>query len=724
MSVPHTIRKTLTWLIICCLVFSGSAKAQPAKLQVEFSASGIVLQLGGGQNAAPQKIVLSNTLGQCHEIGAAKKQRINRREYRIEKTLEQLHDQSRYSMVERFTQTTYGLHVTLELTALEHDGGTSIITSLQIPQDKGAARIWTAWSAPPEAIGKAQSNDEWTDPLQPASIANATYYYGAPPFESNHTGESFIPFQNDLFCLPMITAFPAKAKSGITLALSPRDQLIDLVLHLQENGSIQMERRYNRISTARALTLSYDIVLHEPRWQGGIAWMTTHYPDFFKPVNPLANAMAGTAAYAAYAKESLDFDTARMKKMAFSVNWQASFDFPYMGLFLPPLQGDEKWKRYGGGEISVNEMNRYAQAYRNKGCYVLNYFNVTEFGAAIQFPPKKEPATPGQPVWLDPTRYLYASFPDAILPRTTKSITDRTLQASGLAVPYFTWGDGIAMDCGDSSYRRFLLQQLKRHIREIPSASGICIDRLDWLRMINEKADDGITWFEGRPARSLISSWKRILPEIAGELHQANKVLFVNNHTKRIDLLQGVDGIFDEFTYSGAALNLTAFLCLSKTALGWTDNAETIRRQGGDHFFQKYLYMGVFPMCPFPMNDHSITTSQDMDQYYLDYGPLLSKLKGKEWVLDAGLVTIQKQAAAINLFKVQEGYAIPIVYGKEKNITLDLQANDHWKPSLECLVYYPGDENPLPMKLQKKGNHYQLTVCLKRNCALVLLPNP
>lgn len=723
MLYRHIIRKTLLALIICSLIRTSLAQAPAANWQPVFSDSGLILHRSVGTKTTAIRIELSNQLQECHLIGKTKKERISPQEFRIEKTLEHNTNQARFTIVEQYSTTAYGLHVTLQISAIDHDEGTAIITSLKIPQDKGRCSIWTAWSAPPGAQDAEQSNYSWTDPLQPAPMPTATYYYGAPPFRSDQTGESFIPFQNNLFSIPMITAFPADVNTGITLALSPRDELIDLVMQLQENGTIQLERLYNRISTSHPLYLSYDLVLHEAAWQGGISWMKHHYPDFFEPANPLANQMAGTAAYAAYAKESLDFDTARMKNMAFSVNWQASFDFPYMGLFLPPLQGDEKWKRYGGGEISVNEMNRYAQAYRNKGFYLLNYFNVTEFGAAIQFPPKKEPAVQGQPYWLDPTRYLYDSFAKAILPRPAKSITDSAHKASGLAVPYFTWGEGIAMDCGDSGYRRFLLQQLDRHIREIPGASGICIDRLDWLRMINASADDGTTWFEGRPARSLINSWKKILPEIAGNLHQANKVLFVNNHTKRLDLLQGVDGIFDEFTYSGAALNLTAFLCLSKTALGWTDNAGTIRRLGGDRFFQKYLYMGVFPMCPFPMNDHSITTSMDMDQYYLDYGPLLSLLKGKEWVLEPGLVSINNKAANYNLFKVQEGYAIPIVYGQEKQVTLTIKEDQRWGKRLRCLAYYPGEASPIAVTVKRKGKDYQLTIPLKRNCALVMIPN-
>ena len=69
-------------------------------------------------------------------------------------------------------------------------------------------------------------------------------------------------------------------------------------------------------------------------------------------------------------------------------------------------------------------------------------------------------------------------------------------------------------------------------------------------------------------------------------------------------LFSPLDGIFDEFTYSGVPLNLTALLCIHKTALGWTADSSSIQSEGADNFFQKYLYMGVYPMAPFPGNDH------------------------------------------------------------------------------------------------------------------------
>ena len=55
-------------------------------------------------------------------------------------------------------------------------------------------------------------------------------------------------------------------------------------------------------------------------------------PEYFNPVNPGSHILGGTGAYSNHYTE---FDAEKMKNMCFTVNWQASFDFPYMGMFVP-----------------------------------------------------------------------------------------------------------------------------------------------------------------------------------------------------------------------------------------------------------------------------------------------------------------------------------------------------------------------------------------------------
>ena len=41
------------------------------------------------------------------------------------------------------------------------------------------------------------------------------------------------------------------------------------------------------------------------------------------------------------------------------------------------------------------------------------------------------------------------------------------------------------------------------------------------------------------------------MEKLAPVFHKRNKVVYANNHIKRIEQLKYVDGLFDEFTYGG-----------------------------------------------------------------------------------------------------------------------------------------------------------------------------
>jgi len=169
--------------------------------------------------------------------------------------------------------------------------------------------------------------------------------------------------------------------------------------------------------------------------------------------------------------------------------------------------------------------------------------------------------------------------------------------------------------------------------------------------MYNEDRDDGLSWVGGRPARSLLVSWKDLLEKLGPLMHQAGKVIFVNNHDKRIDLLRRTDGFFDEFTYGGAPLNLTALMGVRRPVLGWTAEEKNLRPDP-DAFFQRYLHLGAFPMAPFPGNDHSLLPGEWVDRQYLAYGHLAPIFQRKRWVLEPHCVEGCGAMAKVNLFEV------------------------------------------------------------------------
>jgi hypothetical protein len=540
------------------------------------------------------------------------------------------------------------------------------------------------------------------------------FFYGAPPFDRNDNGTGYLPTSPELISIPLATFAEPASDAALSVVLSPADLLLDMTLNTAADGSLVFSRLSHRIGAGRPIRFALDLVPHEADWRGGLRFLVSHYPAYFNPSNRSADEMAGTSAYAS---SEASFDAAKMRRMAFRTNWLASFDFPYMGLFIPPVGDDETWDRFSGGSggeytpeqrgrngrTSIRKLASYALRMREQGFYVLNYFNVTEFGEHIAWPPKTANPGASADAWHDASAYLQTHFDAAML-----------RQPDGK--PYFTWGGAVVMDPGEPAYQAFLLKQARLHLQKFPASSGLCIDRMDWLRLYNPAGDDGVSWFEDRPTRSLVVSWHDLIDKLAADLHASGKVLFCNNHTKRVDLLRDVDGIFDEFTYMPTSLNTTSLLGLRKAVLGWTSGEENLRPDP-DAYFQRHLHLGVYPMAPFPGNDHSIAPGEWTDRQYLDYGPLLDALRGKKWVLAPHAVTVEGDTAKANLFETPGGYVVPVTFGgnaKEAVVTLrGVRAG-----SAKALT--PGASQWVPVKLTGQGE-LRLSVPLRRGCAIVRL---
>ena len=129
--------------------------------------------------------------------------------------------------------------------------------------------------------------------------------------------------------------------------------------------------------------------------------------------------------------------------------------------------------------------------------------------------------------------------------------------------------------------------------------------------------------------------------------------------------------------------------------------------------------MGAFPMCPFPGNDHSIRPDEWADQQYLDYGPLLNMMKGREWVLTENPVVVEGDIAKANIFQVTDGYIIPVVFGEKDTAILRVAAPIADRTQ-KLLVLYPGENMALEINSVKvPDGRLEVTVPLKRGCALV-----
>ncbi len=556
----------------------------------------------------------------------------------------------------------------------------------------------TPWSAPidttlatagPTRIWMAGAKTlTWEDPLEFWAPKRGLFAYGKPFYRAEGIS------------LPLASIWPDKSPRALVLAMSPKDALLAMDVATRP-GSIQFSRTLHRIQKGRPIVFHMNLVPVAPDCRSVLGWMVKKYTAYFDPPNPLAHRIGGLGAYSGYEGKP---DAVKLRAMDFKVNWKASIDFPYMGMFLPPVGPDEKWNRFAGGggggygpgdegrfgQTSLRQLEEYNQRMRLDGFYVLNYFNVTEFGGNIAYPP---PADLGSATWKDPERFLFGTFPSAILKDPD---------------PLWTWGGAIIADCADPPYRDFLLDQARRHLSDLPSGSGICIDRTDWLDRTNPAADDGQTWSNG-PRRSLLNSWKSFMATLGPMMHKAGKVIFINTLIRRLDIMGEVDGVYDEFGDDGGNLNGSAFLCLRKPLICWTASEDRLKPDP-DAYLQQRLYMGAFPTAPLAGNDHTLVPSAWVDPYYLAYGPLFHAIEGRKWVLKPGLVSVQ--GAKANLFSVPGGYVVPIVFGGKKGearLTLSL-------PRI-AKVYSLCPGETAWHRLAGKDGVY--SVPLKRGCAVV-----
>ncbi len=722
--------RPLAALVVCALCLAGCSSERTVKtanLEVTLSENGEIKTLC--VDGRPQ------ALGFAAQTRIEGAQITTLSSKKIKKGWEFLKEvaapEGKATLKERFFATENSIRWELELLGGETPWTAPVQTVVHFPAAENT-RFWTPWGRPgidPEkvtdealktALQLSPQLEGWMDPLTAIPFTDKVYYYGGPRLTMQDPVVLYNPLMDEypLTAIPLSVVIDAASGYGLSVALSPEDRPLDLDLTTSASGEMTFARYYHRIVESNPLLFALDLVAHEADWRPGFDWMTQRYAEFFNPENPeLAFELNGTGAYS---NHDVDFDADKMKAMAFATNWQASFDFPYMGMFLPPVPDDQtRWKRFGGDSTSIGWMREYASKMREAGFHVLNYFNVTEFGNYVDFPGKPVAVTDPAEQWKVCNDFLYGTLADAILLVPERmDMSQEPLWRSGNGTPYFSWEGCIAMDCGDPTYKAFLLEQARRHLDRIPEAYGFCIDRMDWTRIFNDRADDSVSWFEG-PARSLQTSWKQLMDTLGPMVHQEGKVIFVNNHTKRLDQLRHVDGLFDEFTYNEIALNTTAFLTVRKPALGWTWDDKDIQKQGIDNFFQKYLYMGVYPMCPFPGNDHSIRPGELADKAYLDYGPLMRQMKHRRWVLTPNPVSVVEGWAKANLFAVDEGYLIPVVYASTPEVKLTIPGIDPTK-TYRVEAYYPGQEEPEALQTLNPGDQ-TLQVPLHRGCAMVRL---
>ena len=112
----------------------------------------------------------------------------------------------------------------------------------------------------------------------------------------------------------------------------------------------------------------------------------------------------------------------------------------------------------------------------------------------------------------------------------------------------------------------------------------------------------------------------------------------LNTGVSRIDLMLPFDGTFSEFY----AVNADGILGVTSPAILWLYDATECCNSttGTSKFFHRHMYMGVWPMAPYPGNDHSIPYDSIAQASFAPWAFGFNAMRGRETALAHNLCGI------------------------------------------------------------------------------------
>eukprot|EP00756_Hemistasia_phaeocysticola_P045204 Hpha_TRINITY_DN18967_c0_g1::TRINITY_DN18967_c0_g1_i1::g.17568::m.17568 len=560
--------------------------------------------------------------------------------------------------------------------------------------------VWMPWTRGcvengyPFCIGSGP----WQDPFEPVGMPvpePVLYRYGDRAFQKSVLGGLGVNGTDDSFTLPMATftqtGLESGAAAGMSLMLSPADNLLDIVA-LVNSSRFSFHRYLHRLENGREYKFTSHIAAHRPGWRPALnAWTKTYSESVLPHVSQrFAATFDGLGAYTSAYTWKAPTNATYAAEVGFKTNWDLSGTFmPFQGLYGP---FQETWFNLGPGPLSVG-LPRYQVSYefihdhyssiQKAGLNSLMYFNVGEFGNYVNLTrswpnitcgvrpsgiPAPCPTSEGSSAYVQ--HYLNGSM----------LTTGWSMDTGSFEHPFQK--TEIVMDVGVPFFRDMLLEELSLRLEKVPITQGIAIDRFDFSSFYNYNTDDGESWvpqLDGSwgKAGSLLVSFREMFKRVSSQVHAGKERMMLGNCNGlcRIDLLAPMDGSFSE----GAALNAVAWTGLRRLSILWTYNISKLESSADkDAFFQKHLLMRVFPMAPVEKNDHSIQPGDSkVQKAYADYAPLFDALRGCEWALDlAQEIVLERSSVTMktNVFQMFNGSSVVVaVLGDRGDTSIGLR---------------------------------------------------
>ena len=228
------------------------------------------------------------------------------------------------TLTQYFTPAIGGIRWVIEIEAEGPPWSTGIVTRLRYPATP-QTRFWTAWSDP-------EHRDEgWRNPLCLRPLANHWWTYQG------------LQTAGDNMAIPMVTLAEPREDVGLSLALSPEDTLLDLRLRHAQSGEIDFTRTRHRLGEGRMVRFAMDLVVHPADWRAGMRLDGEPICAVLRPAQRPGRSdgrLRGLLGRRASDR--------RREAPADGLPHQLEVrrGFPYMGMFLPPLEDeDARWDR-------------------------------------------------------------------------------------------------------------------------------------------------------------------------------------------------------------------------------------------------------------------------------------------------------------------------------------------------------------------------------------------
>jgi hypothetical protein len=179
-----------------------------------------------------------------------------------------------------------------------------------------------------------------------------------------------------------------------------------------------------------------------------------------------------------------------------------------------------------------------------------------------------------------------------------------------------------------------------------------------------------------------------------------------------------VDGFLAETDDDNGGMNGLAVLGMNKPTVLWRGNPAPKGQE--DDFMQRRLHLGIYPMCPYPANDHGLKWDPaENRQPWVDYGAMMAAMKGKKWVLKPHCVEIADNIAQANLFETLEGWAVPVTFGKASQARVLLRNVPFLSDKLKVEILHPGVKETKPVQARRNGDVLEIDTPLHRGCAML-----